>query len=189
MFVRLSPSRIFPVRLSLGGGGRSFEECSRIDAPNGRLQRDVVYLGWPIATSYMIPNAGVRGGELRGLSQWVQLCTGTQINFGDLHYSIFNLWLLHNILHGCSLYINSPDRFNLVELSLVRLFPLSLAIYFARLYNFFIAAALQAVCVRGLQGQSEQLSVWAGVCAAMRRRDCYRRTTAGHPARSSTRNR
>jgi hypothetical protein len=47
------------------------------------LQRDVVYLGWPIATSYVSPNAG-GGGELRGLSQWVQLYTGAQINFGDL---------------------------------------------------------------------------------------------------------
>ncbi len=39
-------------------------------------QRDVVYLGWPIAPSYMSPNGG-----LRGLSQWVQWA---QINFGDL---------------------------------------------------------------------------------------------------------
>jgi hypothetical protein len=36
-------------------------------------QRDVVYLGWPIAPSYMSPNAG--GGGLQGLNQWVQLCT------------------------------------------------------------------------------------------------------------------
>ncbi len=48
------------------------------------LQRDVVYLGWPIAPSYMSPNAGGGGGELRGLSQLVQLYTGAQINFGDL---------------------------------------------------------------------------------------------------------
>jgi hypothetical protein len=34
------------------------------------FQRDVVYLGWPIAHSYMNPNTG-GGGELRGLSQWV----------------------------------------------------------------------------------------------------------------------
>ncbi len=47
------------------------------------LQRDVDYLGWPIAALYMSPNARV-GGELRGLGQWVQLYTGTQINFGDL---------------------------------------------------------------------------------------------------------
>ncbi len=37
--------------------------------PRG-LQRDVVYLGWPIAFSYMSPNAG-GWGELRGLSKWV----------------------------------------------------------------------------------------------------------------------
>ncbi len=47
------------------------------------LQRDVVYLGWPIVPSYMSPNAG-GGGELRCLSLWVQLHTGAQINFGDL---------------------------------------------------------------------------------------------------------
>ncbi len=47
-----------------------------------RAQRDVVYLGWPIAPSYMSPNAGVR-------SCWVSAneysCAhGDQINFGDL---------------------------------------------------------------------------------------------------------
>ncbi len=31
-------------------------------------------------------------GELRGLSQWVQLYTGAQINVGNLCNSIFNLW-------------------------------------------------------------------------------------------------
>ncbi len=36
------------------------------------LQRDVVYLGWSIATSYMSANAG-GGEELRSLSEWVQL--------------------------------------------------------------------------------------------------------------------
>ncbi len=36
-----------------------------------KSQRDVFYLGWPIAPSYMSPNAG----EWRGLSQWIQLCT------------------------------------------------------------------------------------------------------------------
>jgi hypothetical protein len=49
--------------------------------PSRGLQRDVVYLGWPIAPSYMSPNAGVEGRELRGLSQWVQLCTCSPINF------------------------------------------------------------------------------------------------------------
>jgi hypothetical protein len=41
---------------------------------------------WPIASSYMSPNSG--GGwscdVSAGLSQWVQLYTGAQINFGDL---------------------------------------------------------------------------------------------------------
>ncbi len=68
--------------------------------PRG-LQRDVVYLGWPIAPSYMSPNAG-RGGELRGLSQWVRLYTGAKINFGDLtpylkgqYHEIFCFILFH----------------------------------------------------------------------------------------------
>ncbi len=59
------------------------------------LQRDVVYLCWPIAPSYMSPNAGGSWGELRGLSQWVQLYTGAQINFRDLtswrHRCLFHL--------------------------------------------------------------------------------------------------
>ncbi len=50
--------------------------------PRG-FQRDVVYLGWPIAPSYMSPTSG-GGWELRGLSHWVQLYTGAQINFGYL---------------------------------------------------------------------------------------------------------
>ncbi len=33
------------------------------------LQRDVIYFGWPIASSYMSPNAGGGWGVLRGLSQ------------------------------------------------------------------------------------------------------------------------
>ncbi len=41
------------------------------------------FLCWPIAPSYMSRNAR-GGGELRGLSQWVQLYTGAQINFGDV---------------------------------------------------------------------------------------------------------
>ncbi len=44
----------------------------------GGLQRDVVYLGWPIAPSYMSPNAGGggEGRDLQGLSPWAQLYTG-----------------------------------------------------------------------------------------------------------------
>ncbi len=52
-------------------------------------QTDVVYLGWPIAPSYMSPNAG--GGGLRGLSQWVQLCT----------WSPNKLWRSNSIFNQC----------------------------------------------------------------------------------------
>ncbi len=57
------------------------------------LQRDVVFLGWPLAPSYTSPTVGGGGScgfsaneynELRGLSQWVHLYTGAQINFSDL---------------------------------------------------------------------------------------------------------
>ncbi len=48
--------------------------CLWMSQSAGGSQRDVVHLGWPIASSYMSPNAGV-GVELRGLSQKVQLCT------------------------------------------------------------------------------------------------------------------
>ncbi len=56
----------------------------------GGLQRDVVCLCWPIAPSYMSPNAG-RGRELRGLSQWVQLCTWSPNKLWRPN-SIFKLW-------------------------------------------------------------------------------------------------
>ncbi len=55
-----------------------------------RSQRDVDYLGWPIAPSYMSPNAGRGGGGLRGLS-WVQLCTRSPNKLWRSN-SIFNLW-------------------------------------------------------------------------------------------------
>ncbi len=42
---------------------RGYELCMTRE-----LQRDVVYLGWPIAPSNMSPNSG-GGGVLRGLSQ------------------------------------------------------------------------------------------------------------------------
>ncbi len=45
-------------------------------------QRDVVYLGWPMAPSYMSPNAG--GGGLRISSNEYSCAHGAQINFGDL---------------------------------------------------------------------------------------------------------
>jgi hypothetical protein len=51
-------------------------------------QRDVVYLAWPIAPSFMSPkaknNAAGRGGGLWGLRQPMSTAYGVQINFGDL---------------------------------------------------------------------------------------------------------
>ncbi len=50
---------------------------------NRGLQRDVVYLGWPIAPSYGSPNEG--GGRSCGVTaNKYSGITGAQINFGDL---------------------------------------------------------------------------------------------------------
>ncbi len=57
--------------------------CISPSVPARSSKRDVVYLGWLIAPSYMSPNEG-GGGESRGLSLWVQLYIGAQINFRDL---------------------------------------------------------------------------------------------------------
>ncbi len=51
----------------------------------GGLQRDVVYLDWPIAPSYMSPNAG--GAGSCGVS--ANLYTGAQIKIGDVQYSLY----------------------------------------------------------------------------------------------------
>jgi hypothetical protein len=60
--------------------------------PPQSFQRDVVYLGRPIAPSYMSPNAG-RGGVC-GVSANEYCCAhGDQINFGDLTPYLINLWL------------------------------------------------------------------------------------------------
>ncbi len=56
----------------------------------GSKRDDVVYLGWPKAPSYMSPNAG-GGGGLRGLSQWIQLCT----------WSLNKLWKSNSIFNLC----------------------------------------------------------------------------------------
>jgi hypothetical protein len=45
-----------------------------VTVPGGSL-RDVVNLGWPIAPSYMRPNAGGGKGGFACLSQWARLCT------------------------------------------------------------------------------------------------------------------
>ncbi len=47
------------------------------------LQRDIVYLSWPKTPLIYEPNGGGER-ELRGLSKWVELYTGAQMNFGDL---------------------------------------------------------------------------------------------------------
>jgi hypothetical protein len=69
------------------------------------VTRDVVYLGLPIATSYMSPNAGGMGGVAgsQPMSTAVQ-CTmyiGSQINFGDLTpYLTYGLYMRKgNALH------------------------------------------------------------------------------------------
>ncbi len=60
-------------------------------------QRDVVYLGWPIASSLMSPNAGGWGGfgGVGGHSQWVQLCTRSPNKLWRSN-SIINLWSATN---------------------------------------------------------------------------------------------
>ncbi len=75
-------------------------------------QRDVVYLGWPIAPSYMSPNAG-GGWELRGLSQWVQLFTWSPNKlWRSTSNSIFSLWLKAIMNEGTvqCMYIQLQDR-------------------------------------------------------------------------------
>jgi hypothetical protein len=54
----------------------------------------VVYLGWPIATSYMSPKAG-GGGGVAGFSPWVQ-------NTTDVHRSPNKHWRFNPILNPCS---------------------------------------------------------------------------------------
>jgi hypothetical protein len=47
------------------------------------VTKDVAYLGWPIAPSYMSPNAG-GGGGCGFLANEYSCAHGAQINFGDL---------------------------------------------------------------------------------------------------------
>jgi hypothetical protein len=55
------------------------------------LQRDVIYLGWPIAPSYMSPMRGE--GGMMGLSQWVQLHKWSPKKLWRSN-SIFNIWVV-----------------------------------------------------------------------------------------------
>ncbi len=51
---------------------------------NRGLQRDVVYLGWPMAPTNMSPNAEDRGGGSVVSANEYSCAHGAQINFGDL---------------------------------------------------------------------------------------------------------
>jgi hypothetical protein len=69
-----------------------FIQGSSPSLPIRGLQRDVVYLGWPIGALVYSPNAG--GGGSCGVSANEYSCT-VQLNFfGDLTPSVFNLWFL-----------------------------------------------------------------------------------------------
>jgi hypothetical protein len=77
---------------------------STVNAPVEGYKLDVFYLGRPIAPSFLGPNAG-GGGELRGLSQWVQLYTGAQLH---------NLWYLLLLVER-----ESVEQWSLVTWSLM----------------------------------------------------------------------
>ncbi len=66
---------------------------------SGVTQRDIVYLHWPIAPSYMSPNAGKGGGAgFQPMSTAVKMHVA-QITFGDITHIFFNLCLkFHNYL-------------------------------------------------------------------------------------------
>ncbi len=122
-FSKLSKSFRFTPRLSAGLLRRG-------------LQRECRLSGWPIAFSYMSPNAEGGGGKWRGLSQWVQLYTGAQINFGDptsyvtygteytlaiqqgeWRRSTLNVVFFHHIIMGCcflqGIFLYPPSHLNI----------------------------------------------------------------------------
>ncbi len=68
--------------------------CLGSTAGTRGLKRDVVYLGWTIALSYMSPNGGRRGVGYGVSANEYSYAHGTQINFLRSN-SIFNLWLGH----------------------------------------------------------------------------------------------
>ncbi len=113
------PTTLFPANpYSIHSRRRKFYILSSMVFPSWRRflnpsawgsQRDVVYLGWPIAPSYMSPKNAVRGGGGQGLSQWVQLCTWSP-NILWRSYSIFNLCPQHNqSLLKSTFYVTSPE--------------------------------------------------------------------------------
>ncbi len=99
--------------------------------------KDVCYLSWPIAPSYRSPNAG-GGGELRGLSQWVQLYTVTrvQIIFGYLtpYTYAFNTLCLRPSRAHCTHIQNNAT---LCSAALVLTTRMHLQIYVPVQYDFY----------------------------------------------------
>ncbi len=74
------------------------------------LQRNVIYLGWPIAPSYMSPNAGA--GELRGLSHRERRVVTSAFWRTFSHEGKISLgwwgWGVH--AHPLSLHLPSPVK-------------------------------------------------------------------------------
>jgi hypothetical protein len=84
------------------------------DFPRG-LHRDVVYLCWPIAPSYMSPNAG--GGGV----------AGSQPMSAAVHRSQNKLWRSNYIFNLFNLWSPSQN-FNSVQCTYLRLFPIVFAL-------------------------------------------------------------
>ncbi len=86
-----------------------------------RVQRDVVYLGWPIAPSYMSSNTR-GGGELRSLRQLVQLSVHRSPNKLWRSTSIFNLWTdgitCRLFSHASSFFADSGNCAGILEQSM-----------------------------------------------------------------------
>jgi hypothetical protein len=77
--------------------GATLSDCDVYWTHRG-LQRDVVYLGWPMAPSYMSPNAGGRGGGVAG-SQPVSTA---------VHRSPNKLWRYNSI--STTVYLGGEPR-------------------------------------------------------------------------------
>ncbi len=98
-----------------------------VQCTSGGYKGYVVYLCWPIAPSFMSPNAG-RGG----VSQWVQLYTGAQINFEDLtpyltyglHHSLMSISIpIYNFISfPCTLRYNTNNDITGLHLIVQQMF-------------------------------------------------------------------
>jgi hypothetical protein len=87
-----SASFFFPLKFSL------------ITIPKGS-QRDVVYLGWPIAPSYMSPNAGGGGCVVSANQNSCVHHVTWSSNKLQRSNSIFNLWLFLSGVYWCLLFL------------------------------------------------------------------------------------